>query len=199
MPASGPDMLIVYGAAREVIWCSPSHCCAIYWRVKRIMFCKHGLPPQECAYCNPAIDDMGSDDLNADQTFEWTLVNIDGHHLTVTWCDGTVVPWSRKFTFSRVEASLMIDCAHQLAQFVSSPNPAEVYRGAKTKVTEAGVTTIQTFPNFTLDTGRRIDRPYIRLERREGYWRPGIGMGRVKATAFLHFEKEIQNWAAAVN
>ena len=101
MPASGPDMLIVYGAAREVIWCSPSHCCAIYWRVKRIMFCKHGLPPQECAYCNPAIDDMGSDDLNADQTFEWTLVNIDGHHLTVTWCDGTVVPWSRKFTFGR--------------------------------------------------------------------------------------------------
>ncbi len=93
----------------------------------------------------------------------------------------------------------MIDCAKEIVQFVSSSNPAEVYRGAKTKVTEAGVTTIQTFPNFTLDTGRRIDRPYIRLERREGYWHPGIGMGRVKARAFLHFETQIRKWAAAGN
>ena len=163
------------------------------------MLCIHELILEQCGYCNPPADDTGSDDLNADQNFEWTLVNIAGHQLTITWCDGTVVPWSRKFTFSRVEASLMIDCAHQLAQFVAAPNPAEVYRGAKTKVTEAGVTTIQTFPNFTLDTGRRIDRPYIRLERREGYWHPGIGMGRVKARAFLRFQSEICKWAVAGN
>ena len=162
------------------------------------MFCKHGLPPQECAYCNPAIDDMGSDDLNADQTFEWKLVNIDGHHLTVTWCDGTVVPWVRKFTFGRVGASLMIDCADDIEQFVSSSNPAEVSRGVRNRVTEAG-TTIRIFPDFTLENGRRIERPYIRLERHEGYCHPRIGMGRVKARAFLHFETEIRKWAAAGN
>ncbi len=65
------------------------------------MLCKHGLILEECGYCNPPADDTGSDDLNSDQNFEWTLVNIDGHQLTVTWCDGTVVPWSRKFTFGR--------------------------------------------------------------------------------------------------
>ncbi len=65
------------------------------------MLCKHGLILEECGYCNPPADDTGSDDLNAYQNFEWTLVNIDGHQLTVTWCDGTVVPWSRKFTFGR--------------------------------------------------------------------------------------------------
>ncbi len=163
------------------------------------MLCIHELILEQCGYCNPPADDTGSDDLNADQNFEWTLVNIAGHQLTITWCDGTVVPWSRKFTFGRVGASLMIDCADDIEQFVSSSNPAEVSRGVRNRVTEAGVTTIQTFPFFTLDNGRRIDRPYIRLERHEGYWHPRIGMGRVKARAFLHFETEIRKWAAAGN
>lgn len=198
MPASGLDMPIGYGAAREVIWCSQSHCWLIYWSVKGIMRCIHGLILEQCAHCNGAIDDMGSDDLNADQTFEWTLVNIDGQQLTVTWCDGTVVPWSRKFTFGRVGASLMIDCADAINQFVSSSNPAEVSRGVRSMVTEAG-TTIRIFPDFTLENGRQIDRPYIRLERHEGYWHPRIGLGRVRARAFLHFETEIRKWAAAGN
>ena len=163
------------------------------------MLCIHGLILEECAICNPDADETGPDDLNADEAFEWTL-HIDDNHITITWSDGTDVPWSRKFTFSRVEASLMCDCAGEIAQFVAAPNPAEVYRGAKTKVTEAGVTTIQTFPNFTLDTGRRIDRPYIRLERRErDHWHLGIGMGRFRAKAFLRFQSEICKWAAAGN
>ena len=164
----------------------------------KVRNCKHGLILEECAFCNPDADDTGPDDLNADEAFEWTL-HIDDNHITITWSDGTDVPWISKWTFSRVEASLMCDFADEIAKFVAAPHPAEVYRGVKTKVTEAGVTTIQTFPNFTLDTGRRIDRPYIRLERREGYWHPGIGMGRFKAKAFLRFQSEICKWAAAGN
>jgi len=143
------------------------------------------------AICNPSADDSGSDDL-------WALV-IDDQQFTIMWRKSTDVPWSSKWTFSRVEASLMCDFADEIAKFVAAPHPAEVYRGVKTKVTEAGVTTIQTFPDFTLDTGRRIDRPYIRLERREGYWHPGIAMGRFRAKAFLRFQSEICKWAAAGN
>jgi len=143
------------------------------------------------AICNPSADDSGSDDL-------WAIV-IDDQQITIMWSKRTDVPWSSKWTFSRVEASLMCDFADEIAKFVAAPHPAEVYRGVKTKVTEAGVTTIQTFPDFTLDTGRRIDRPYIRLERREGYWHPGIAMGRFRAKAFLRFQSEICKWAAAGN
>ena len=143
------------------------------------------------AICNPSADDSGSDDL-------WAIV-IDDQQITIMWRKSTDVPWISKWTFSRVEASLMCDFADEIAKFVAAPHPAEVYRGVKTKVTEAGVTTIQTFPDFTLDTGRRIDRPYIRLERREGYWHPGIAMGRFRAKAFLRFQSEIGKWAAAGN
>ena len=163
------------------------------------MLCIHELILEQCGYCNPPADDTGSDDLNADQNFEWTLVNIAGHQLTITWCDGTVVPWSRKFTFGRFQASLMIDCADEIARFVAAPNPAGEFIGAVVRPTEAGVTTIQTFPFFTLDNGRRIDRPYIRMERSEVHWHPGIGLGRVKATAFLRFQPEIRNWVGEGN
>ncbi len=91
----------------------------------------------------------------------------------------------------------MIDRAKEIVQFVSSSNPAEVYRGANTKVTEAGPTTIQTFPGLTLATGHWIDSPYIRLERPEhNSWYSHIGMGRVRATAFLRLRPEIRNWLA---
>ena len=94
----------------------------------------------------------------------------------------------------------MIDCADEIARFVAAPNPAGVSIGAVFKVIEAGVTSIQTFPDFTLDTGRRIDRPYIKLERHKTHhWHPWILIERFRARAFLHFQPEIRNWAAARN
>ena len=154
--------------------------------------CIHDMPRTSCAHCSGDID---LDELDSDQNFVWQLLGSEGQQLTISWLDGQNVPFNRKFTFGMDGASLMIDCVVEITAFVASLNPAALFNGAVIRVVrDDSIVVVRTFPDFTLENGLTIHKPYIQLERGGGNWRFRIAFGRVKAKGFLHYQSAVRAW-----
>ncbi len=152
--------------------------------------CIHDSPKTLCAFCSGDID-LDEPDSN----FDWTLLRGEGQQLTISWSDGQNVPFNRKFTFGKDGASLMIDCVVEITAFVASLNPAALFKGAVIRVVrDDSYVVVRTFPDFTLENGLKIHKPYIQLERGGGNWRFRIAFGRVKAKGFLHYQSAVRAW-----